>query len=215
MDRSSRTAAHEEQRTSRIARLLAVLASLVALVALLAAVALPVNQLTQPGGAVRVRLADPDLLGRISVQGLAPGSWVELGSSADTVAYHVFTLPWWLRLLTEVPSAVSLLAVGLGALLLGRLLTSVGSGRPFDRRNPRRLRQLALLVAIGATGAQLLDWTAAAAVLRHVDMDRADAPILASASVSPVPLAIAGLLLVAADAFRRGRELADDVEGLV
>jgi hypothetical protein len=116
--------------------------------------------------------------------------------------------------LTEAAPAVTFAVLGLAALLIGQLLQAVGEGRPFERRNPRRLRQLALLVAAGGLGGQLLGMVASSAVLRHVGMAE-NGPVLPAAQFDLGPLIWAGLLLVIAEAFRRGRELSDDVAGLV
>lgn len=48
------------------------------------------------------------------------------------------------QLLARGNGAVLGLCVGLGALLLRRLLLSIAEGRPFDARNPARLAGMAV-----------------------------------------------------------------------
>jgi hypothetical protein len=206
-------AARRRTLLGRISRLLSALAAPLGALALVTAVILPINQLTQPGGEVPVRLKNPDAIEWLGVPGLAPASW--LSADQTTVTYHVFHLPGWLRALTEAAGSLTFLTLGLALLLIWRLLDAVGRGRPFDPRNPRRLRYLALLAAVGGLGSQLIDKISSNAVLRHVGMTGVDTPVGPPDRVDVAPVLLAVVLLAVADAFRRGRELSEDVEGLV
>jgi hypothetical protein len=108
-------------------------------------------------------------------------------------------LPWWLAILGRLSQALPPPVLGIGTYVLGALVRSVQAGKPFDRRNPRRIVSLATLVAVGGTGLGLLHY-----LTPSLQLD-----------LRLVSLVIAGVLLVVAVAFRQGRKLTQDVEGLV
>jgi hypothetical protein len=136
--------------------------------------------------------------------------------STPLAEIYVEHLPAGLRLLTVADDVVVGLSLAVGALLLWRVLLSISSGRPFDARNPRRLGWLAVVLATGWTGGSLLASMASYAVLTHVGLDALD---LARPAFPPLPdLTGLWLALIAsafAVAFRHGRQLAADAEGLV
>ena len=186
----------------------------VAVVAPLLAVALPFEQLTQRGGSVPVTPADLSGDRSLGVTGLP-----EDVSVVDTTAEALLTaseLPAGLRVLTELPDVLTLAAVAIGAWLLGRVLSTVHDGHPFDRRNPGRLAGLAAAVLLGGLVAPLTEAVAASAVLDHLDLAGPEGPFLAfEATLSFVPVGVALALTAAAEAFRRGRALEDELEGTV
>jgi len=187
----------------------------VAVVALVLAVALPIDQLTRSGGSVSVSPADLKGGDRtLDVTGLPEGV-----SVVDATAEAVLTaseLPVGLRVLTELPDALTLAAVAIGAWLLGRALSTVHDGRPFDRRNPGRLAGLAAAVLLGGLVAPLTEGVVASAVLTHLDLVGPEGPFLAfETTLSFVPVGVALALTGAAEAFRRGRALEDELEGTV
>lgn len=104
------------------------------------------------------------------------------------------------------------LATILVLLLLLRIVRTLRVGDPFVLANARRLRLIALAVAVGGTGASaLLAWG------EHLVLsDAAIAPLVhEQLHITFLPL-IAGLgVLLLAEVFRRGALMRDDLQGLV
>ena len=148
----------------------------VAVVALLLAVALPFEQRSQTGGSVPVTPADLSEDRSLDVTGL-PEDVVVVDATAEAVL-TASELPAGLRVLTELPNVLTLAAVAIGAWLLGRVLSTVHDGRPFDRRNPGRLAGLAAAVLLGGLVAPLTEGVAAGAVLYHLDLASPEGPFL-------------------------------------
>ncbi len=118
------------------------------------------------------------------------------------------------QLLARGDIALLGLVVGAGALLLVPLLRSVAAGRPFEPGSARRLALLASVVAVHGVIGPLLPAAATAMVLARTGLG--EPGVLEPGVVFPfAPFALAAGLLVAAEAFRRGEQIADDVEGLV
>jgi hypothetical protein len=121
-------------------------------------------------------------------------------ASAD---YVVEQLPAGLRLLAGAERALGALALGVGALLLRRLLLSIADGRPFDARNPRRI-VIAACLLVGGVAASVAARVVSTAVLDHVGLGdgpltrcsrRSSSPAWAarcSRWLSPRPSAAAG-----------------------
>lgn len=186
----------------------------VAVVALVLAVALPIDQLTQSGGSVTVTPADGGGERSLDVAGLPEGvSVVDATAEARLTASE---LPAGLRVLTELPTVFALLAVAVGAWLLGRVLSTVHAGHPFDRRNPGRLAGLAAAVLLGGLVVPLTEGIVTTAVLDHLDLVGPGSAFLSfETTLSFVPVGVALALTAAAEAFRRGRALEDELEGTV
>jgi MFS family permease len=185
----------------------------VACVALFVAVTLPVNQLTQPGGSILVTPTQLHGDRSLDVPGLPEG--VSVADAHGDALLSAFELPPGLRVLTELPASLTALAVAVGAWLVARVVASIEAGHPFDRRNPGRLAGVAAAVVVGGLVAPLSAGPVAAAVLDHLGLAGPDAPVGFFASVPLTPIGIALVLLAAAEAFRRGRALEDEVEGMV
>lgn len=170
-----------------------------------------VGELTAPGTAVPVRA----VAGMPAVD-VPPGATLTPDVDAGS-ELRVADAPPWLELLALAEPVVFGLSVLAWALLLRRVLWSVAAGRPFDPHNPRRLRLVALAVLVGGPGGSLLSFLAAAALLDHVGIAWAapGAPIGAPWAVRLSGLLWVVLALAAAEAFRQGSRLADDVAGLV
>jgi hypothetical protein len=111
--------------------------------------------------------------------------------------------------------AVVGLCIGLGALLLRRLLLSIGAGQPFQRGNAARIAGIAGLIVVATIAAGVLPYVAAGLVLGRLGLGGPGSPVGAYPTISFVPLLAALFLLAFAEAFRRGTELAKDTEGLV
>jgi hypothetical protein len=127
----------------------------------------------------------------------------------------------WASTLTEqlasrADEALAGLASLAGAILLSRLLQSIAEGRPFQPGNARRIATIAALIAVVGTITSQLPGLATHLVLNRIDMVGANSLVSTTEpSISLGPLLYAALLLVTAECFRRGAELAHEVDGLV
>jgi Protein of unknown function (DUF2975) len=120
------------------------------------------------------------------------------------------------QLLSRADQTVAGLASLFGAILLSRLLRSIAEGRPFQPGNARRIATIAALVAVAGTITSQLPRVATQLVLNRIDMVGADSLVSTTElSVALNPLLYGALLLVTAECFRRGAELAHEVDGLV
>ena len=118
-------------------------------------------------------------------------------------------------LVLAAAALVAAVAGAAGAWWTAALLRSVRAGRPFDRRNPARLAGVAGAVVVGWCGATALRDVAAITVLDRLDLVGAGSPFAVSATVPLTGIVVGLAVLGAAEAFRRGAALTDDVAGLV
>jgi hypothetical protein len=195
--------------------LLSILILLGSAAAAIAAVAAPIYRLTQPGGQVPVALTEPAQNQAVAaVTGLPQGTWLEFGSWGFPFQWHVLDLSWPLRLLTEAGTSLLFGCLAVAGLLLARVVRTISAGQPFDARNPRRLRIIAVLILTGGIGSQYLE-----AITRFTLLNRTgaapDSALAASANLNLTWLFIFAIIVVLAQAFDRGRSMADDVEGLI
>ncbi len=195
--------------------LLSILVAAFGVVSLLQAIVTPINQLTQPGGQVQVRLSPEAEQSRLDVPGLVGGYLEPDPAAHDGLLFTVPELPALLRLLTEAPALLTGLCGAVAALLLHRMLRDARAGRPFADRSPGRLTALAVVVVVGGLGGQLLEMLARFVVLGHVGATGVGSPVRLEASLDLGPLVVAFGLLALAEAFRVGRRLSRDTEGLV
>ncbi|MEU7899153.1 hypothetical protein AB0B45_40655 [Nonomuraea sp. NPDC049152] len=120
------------------------------------------------------------------------------------------------QLLARGDIAVLGMCLCIGALLMRPLLLSVAEGRPFRKGNPARIAGLAGVVLFAGIVGGALPHVAALMVHTRLNLAGPGSPFVThdlSISLTPIPVAL--LLLVLAESFRRGGELADDVEGMV
>jgi hypothetical protein len=150
------------RRRSRLSRAIAGSAVLVGIVALGTAAALPLNQLTQPGGAVRV--ADADFSEALIGVDLPYGTWLSEDPSGDVI-YNVFELPWHLRLLTEAPAVSSALCLAIASFLVWRICRSRPTGEASPGRNGLRFVVAVAVLMVGAGLSDLLGHVATAEVV--------------------------------------------------
>ncbi|MFC6083766.1 DUF2975 domain-containing protein [Sphaerisporangium aureirubrum] len=154
-------------------------------------------------GFVGPELADPPVR-------LPDGVLLRPGSGAAELQAWDSTIPE--QLLSRGDTAVTGLCLGFGALLLHGLLTSVLRGEPFEAGNPRRVAGLAALVAFAGLVGEALPHVAASMVLGRLRLDPSH---LVGMPIPFVPVGVALLLLVLAEAFRQGGRLAGDAAGTV
>jgi hypothetical protein len=130
------------------------------------------------------------------------------------VQLHVPDLPLGLRLLAQADDVLLFLSIAVGALALALVLRAVRAGRPFARRNATWLGVVAVAVVVGGGIAPVLRDHGATAALQHLGvLDHGEFAMVSSFSLAPVVLGI--VVLGIAEAFRRGAEMTDDVDGLV
>lgn len=190
-------------------RFLASATLLVGLAAAVLAVGYAVNGVTQAAAPVPVS---------VYVRGLhvaAAGVHQPLQAGTGPVTLHApgSTVAEWLA--ARGGGAIVGVCLGVGALLLRGLLLSIGRGEPFQRGNAARIAGIAGLTVAGALAAGIFPYVAARMVLSRLHLAGPASPLTAQLTISVVPLLLALFLLAAAEAFRRGTELARDTEGLV
>ncbi|MFC4497659.1 DUF2975 domain-containing protein [Streptomyces ovatisporus] len=171
---------------------------------------------TRAGSQAPLAAPDADARGviRLNIADVPEGSWLEAGTGETELRSWGSTVAE--QALARADSAVLGLCAFAGALLLRRLLLSIAEGDPFREGNAVRVAGLALLTAVGSLCMAATPALASGLVLERLGLDGADGPVAASAfSLPQVPLFVALLLLALAEAFRRGTELAQDVDGLV
>lgn len=100
------------------------------------------------------------------------------------------------------------------AWLLFQLLRSTQVGDPFIRRNVRRINTIALIVGLGGTLVQVFQSFADNATQLSGRLPDPSS-LTFEMSLSPLPLVVMLVIALVGEAFRRGVELRDDVQGLV
>jgi len=148
------------------------------------------------------------------VDGVPQDTWINVGTG------RAFTLNSWGSTITEqLLSRGADLITGLcllwGALVVRRLVLSISRGQPFQRGNPARVTQLAGLIVAATVAVGVLPYLAAHRVLGRLGLSGPASPLYAHLAIAAAPLLVALFLLVIAQAFRRGAELAQDTEGLI
>ncbi|MGW7387053.1 hypothetical protein [Streptomyces sp. NPDC054794] len=167
-----------------------------------------------------IRQYDGDPTGHtlhLDVPGARGATWLDADLPTVTLRSWGSTVPE--QILARGGTAVITVCVGVGAFLLYRILLSIAAGRPFESRNPRRIAGLAGAIWVAGVVPGVLTWAAASLVLHRTGLAGPHSPVVAP----PVDLIgsvtwnllLPLLVLAFAEAFRRGGELARDVEGLV
>lgn len=119
-------------------------------------------------------------------------------------------------LLVAAPLVLGAAVVTGAAYCLLLVVRSLRTGTPFHRRNARRLMTAALIVLFGGAVTGMVNTVGTMALaMDGQELLGDDSPLLASASLPLAFIGIGLLLLCLAEFFRRGTQLADDVEGLV
>lgn len=171
-----------------------------------------------PGVEVAVRVPQ-DVMGtalaRMPVPPGATLSSIDYGGAAELATPE---LPLGLRLFAVAGALAGQLAWVAGALYVRRVLLTIEHGEPFTRRNAGRLVRVAALVLLGGAVAPWLSWWGVREVLAHLKLPRdlvLPPGVDLDADIGFTGLLLALVVLAAAEAFRRGRKLAEDTEGLV
>ena len=209
-------------RDPRLASVLQTLLFAAAGILAVIAAVLPAYRLTQDQAIATVNLTQS-----ASTQALAtvqlPTSYVEpTGADGLTVNLVVSTLdiddpqgapvPWYLRLLTELGTSIWALGLAFIAYLLARVLGNIAAGDPFHESHARRFTWMAIAILIISVGADTVNFANAWLLTRGIGSP----PELAvTPYYSLIPIALAAVTLVLAGAFRSGRQIQQDTEGLV
>jgi Protein of unknown function (DUF2975) len=147
------------------------------------------------------------------IDGAGKNSWLQAGTGPVALLSSGSTVAEWLA--GRGGLAVAGVCAGLGALLLRRLLLSIGAGRPFQPGNAARVAAIAGLLAAATIAAGVLPYVAARLVLGRLGLGGPGSPVAAHLAVPGAPLLLAVFLMAVAEAFRRGSDLAKDAEGLI
>lgn len=192
------------------------------------AIALPWNALTQPGVSVEMNIgakATNDALATVDVPELVKLRYPR-DEGPPTVDFDVIRgrdgepVPAYYRFMSRAgDSALALTAAVLGFCLL-RIWGQFASGRPFAPGNSRLLVVMAGAIVVGSYGSSLLTVHASHLIYyEYFSLQRPLLPMqpaLLNYGYADVTLLVtAGVLMLIAVAFRKGRALTDDVEGLV
>jgi hypothetical protein len=117
------------------------------------------------------------------------------------------------RLLDLVPGVLVVLLLAAGSWLVVAVMRTIAAGDPFAAANVGRLRAIAGLLAIGPFVTAFVELPFRGALLGDVDLGGLDPGMAIEMPWAPL---VAGLVLaLLAEAFKTGRRLRDDVEGLV
>jgi len=169
-------------------------------------------------GTVQVRDgAEPTVPFELTIPGIAATSLssATLDGHGDTLTLRSWgsTVPE--QLLSRGGFAVVGLSMAVGAVWLRRVLISIAEGRPFQSGNAARIAGIGGLVVLASLANDILPAFGSNLVLQRLDLTGSSSPIFAEVVPSLGALLAVPFLLVLAEAFRRGAELAKDVEGLV
>jgi hypothetical protein len=148
------------------------------------------------------------------VKGMPQDTWINVGTG------RAVTLNSWgstiaEQLLGRGAGLITGLCLLWGALVVRRLVLSISGGQPFERGNAARVTQLAGLIVAATIAGGVLPYLAAHLVLERLGLSGPASPVYPHLVIAGAPLLVALFLLVLAQAFRRGAELAQDAEGLV
>ncbi|MET7308964.1 MULTISPECIES: DUF2975 domain-containing protein [unclassified Streptomyces] len=166
--------------------------------------------------AVHQSTENTDGVVRLDLPDVDHSTWLE--TDAGTLALRSWGSTIVEQLTTRGGTAVTAVCIGVGALLLRTLLLSTAAGRPFQPGNAIRITGIAALIAVAAVAPAILSNLSAELVLHRVGLAGANSPVeppVLMPGSALVQLLVALLVLTLAEAFRRGGDLARDVEGLV
>jgi hypothetical protein len=149
----------------------------------------------------------------LNMPGVPKSSWLE--GHGDTLMLHSWDSTVPEQLLNRGGVAVVGLCMGVGAIWLRRVLISIAEGRPFQSGNAARIAGIGGLVVVASLANDILPVIGSNLVLQRLGLNSPSSPIFAEVVPSVGLLLAVPILLALAEAFRRGAELAKDVEGLV
>lgn len=182
------------------------------------AVALPVIQVGRGEAVATVDLAPSATATALGTVELTTGHVTATGNDRVTVNLVVSELPdgrpvsTVSRLVTQAGTFLWLVGLAVVCFLLARVLADIGGGRPFEAPQARRFTLIALAVVVCSAGADTVNYLQARALTAAIGDP---ATIVVTPYYSVIPLVLAAVSLVLAGAFRSGRRIQADTEGLV
>lgn len=199
---------------------LAIVLLVIAAVSGVTAVVMPIRQLTQDSASATIDVSReasqlalnrvPNLPANTSLSPTSNGGLTVTVSA--TPGPDGQPVPLMLRFLTNLGTALWAAAVAVMAFLLALIVSTISSGTPFHRKNSTRLVWISIAILVGSVGADTLNWISANMLYDYLQLS---APLEVVPYYSIPPFLMAALVLVLASAFRSGRQISDDVEGLV
>jgi hypothetical protein len=163
--------------------------------------------------------AEPSWPFNLTIPGVPEGTRATSPSGLDGHGDPITLRSWGStvpeQLLSRGGLAVVGLCMGVGAIWLRRVLISIAEGRPFQAGNAARIAGIGGLLALGSLANDIIPVFGSNLVLQRLGLTGASSPIFAEVALSLGPLLAVPFLLALAEAFRRGAELAKEVEGLV
>ncbi len=212
---TSSTASDTSRLASPLGALLLVGSAALAIIA----IALPIHQITEPGAVATVNLAPAASETALMTVPLPDGQQIRpTGDDGLTVNLFVDRLPdgssvpLTLRLLSDLGTSIWLLGLASIAYLLARILANIAAGDPFHPSHARRFTQIALAILVASAGADTVNYVTAR-WLTSVAAPGTDIAVIPYYSL--IPIALAAVTLVLAGAFRSGRRIVEDTEGLI
>lgn len=199
---------------------LAIVLLVIGVVSGLTAVVMPIRQLTQDTATATIDInRDASQVALNSIPNLpSNASLTPTGSGGMTVTVVAKSgvadqpVPVLLRFLTNLGTALWAATVAVIAFLLALIVSTISSGDPFNRKNTTRLVWVAIAILVGSAGADTLNWLSANMLSDYLHLAP---PLEVVPYYSLTPFLMSALVLVLASAFRRGRQISDEVEGLV
>ena len=143
------------------------------------------------------------------------GSWLRAAEHGLQLVTEPGYASRWTGFLARGDAALLGLGFGACALLLAPVVNAVAAGDPFRRSNAARIGWTGAIVGVVGMVAPILPNLAALTVMASFDAANGANPFAVVFDVQVVPIGIAALILVVAEAFRRGTEISADTAGLV
>ncbi|MFN8127019.1 MAG: hypothetical protein U0R64_10995 [Candidatus Nanopelagicales bacterium] len=195
---------------------------LIAAAAVLAtiAVALPLVQITRDSATATVNLTPSATTTALATVPLTAGTVEATGDDEITVSLVATELPGTppravppaLKVLSQAGTSLWALGLAAAAFLLARVLADLAAGRTFAPAQARRFVGIAIAVLLCSAGADTVNYLNARLL---TDALGSPPSIAVTPYYSAIPIAIAAVTLVLAGAFRAGRRIEADTEGLV
>lgn len=208
----------EHREVSRLTSPLSLVLLVLAVLLAGLAVVLPVIQLTRDEAVATVNLTPDATSQALSQVTLSTGYLSATGDDEITVNLVVTQMPdggpvsGGAKVMTQLGTSVWLIGLAVICFLLARVLADIAAGRPFERGQARRFVLIAVAILICSVGADTLNYLHAGMLTAAVG---SPGSISVTAYYSPIPVALAAVSFVLAGAFRSGRRMQQDTEGLV
>ena len=153
----------------------------------------------------------------VSVEGVVvpDGARLQAGQHGLQLVAEAGKANRWTGFLARGDAALLGLGFGACALLLVPVVNAVAAGDPFRRTNAARIGWTGAIVGVVGMVAPMLPNFAALAVSTSLDAAKGGNPFAVAFGLDPMPIGIAALILVVAEAFRRGTQISADTAGLV